>query len=138
MYFWSTLDSIDDFDRLSWQGRIVILNLVAQHRASMDDFDFDRLYFPIWLWNSWRKTTISEIRSHFSEIPLSDLDECWSSNACGTNAVCINTVGSYDCRCKEGHAGNPFITCTPVAVLPHMCEDPATCVCNKKVPCPSG
>jgi hypothetical protein len=37
-----------------------------------------------------------------------DIDECSSNerNECQTNAVCINTIGSYKCICKDGFQGN--------------------------------
>ena len=42
--------------------------------------------------------------------PLSDLDECrlFSANrlGCSDNADCINTAGSYECRCKPGFYGD--------------------------------
>lgn len=50
--------------------------------------------------------------------------------------MCINTPGSYDCRCKEGYVGNPFSVCQ--IVPPGSCDDPATCKCGKDVLCPSG
>ena len=31
-----------------------------------------------------------------------DSDECQSSDACGANHVCNNTVGSYRCECLNG------------------------------------
>jgi len=37
----------------------------------------------------------------------SDIDECATSNGgCDTNAICVNTVGSYFCYCKPGYEGN--------------------------------
>lgn len=63
------------------------------------------------------------------------MDEC-SGTACGINAVCINTPGSYDCRCKEGFIGNPFSVCQ--IVEPGSCDDPAICKCSKDAPCPAG
>jgi hypothetical protein len=35
----------------------------------------------------------------------SDLDEC-SRNACGDNADCTNSVGSFTCRCQSGFRAN--------------------------------
>lgn len=37
-----------------------------------------------------------------------DVDECAlaSTNDCSTNADCSNTVGSFNCTCKSGFAGN--------------------------------
>lgn len=63
------------------------------------------------------------------------MDEC-AGNPCGNNAVCINTAGSYDCRCKENYGGNPFIMCLPVEAS--RCADPAKCPCSQDTPCPSG
>jgi len=42
----------------------------------------------------------------------SDIDECATNNGgCDTNAVCVNTVGSYFCYCKLGYHGDG-IDCT--------------------------
>ena len=36
-----------------------------------------------------------------------DIDECTgSNNVCDDNAYCSNTVGSYNCTCKEGFTGD--------------------------------
>ena len=35
-----------------------------------------------------------------------DFDECLSSDACGANHVCNNTVGSYRCECSTGFVAN--------------------------------
>ena len=36
-----------------------------------------------------------------------DIDECkGSNNVCDDNAYCSNTVGSYNCTCKEGFTGD--------------------------------
>ena len=37
---------------------------------------------------------------YFCNFP--DLDECQSSDACGANHTCNNTVGSYMCECLNG------------------------------------
>ena len=43
---------------------------------------------------------------------LADIDECSEgSDNCGMNAECLDTPGSYDCRCSDGYEGNGF-TCT--------------------------
>ena len=38
----------------------------------------------------------------------SDLDECQNDNThnCHQNAICNNTIGSFDCYCKAGFTGN--------------------------------
>ena len=43
---------------------------------------------------------------------LLDEDEC-DTNACGTNAYCINVVGGFDCKCNEGYAGDGY-QCVPI------------------------
>ena len=42
---------------------------------------------------------------HVTSFP--DIDECSNgSHVCDVNANCSNTVGSHNCICKEGYAGN--------------------------------
>jgi hypothetical protein len=36
-----------------------------------------------------------------------DIDECaLKVDTCDVNAVCINTIGSYSCHCKNGYRGS--------------------------------
>nr|XP_058973649.1 neurogenic locus notch homolog protein 2-like [Pocillopora verrucosa] len=43
-----------------------------------------------------------------------DVDECdLGEHKCDSNAECINTRGSYDCKCKEGFTGDG-LTCTEI------------------------
>lgn len=37
-----------------------------------------------------------------------DLNECNGPHRCDENALCINTAGSYECRCKSGLSGNGY------------------------------
>jgi len=37
-----------------------------------------------------------------------DLDECSSQHQCNEFASCINTAGSYECRCKSGLSGDGY------------------------------
>jgi len=38
---------------------------------------------------------------------ISDVDECATDNGgCHTNAICVNTIGSFYCYCKLGYYGN--------------------------------
>ena len=43
---------------------------------------------------------------------ITDINECERDpTACGKNALCNNTDGSYNCTCKDGFRGNG-INCT--------------------------
>ena len=37
-----------------------------------------------------------------------DIDECSPTNDCNQNAICTNTVSSYDCSCKQNFTGDGF------------------------------
>lgn len=65
-----------------------------------------------------------------------DVDEC-SENPCGSNAICINTPGGYDCKCKVGTFGNPFAMCSPIQ-KDFECDDPLRCACSATIACPPG
>ena len=43
---------------------------------------------------------------------FADIDECVDpgDNNCSSNANCTDTIGSYDCTCNVGYAGDGF-TC---------------------------
>ena len=46
----------------------------------------------------------------YSECP--DVDECaLNIHSCVENASCINTKGSYECRCNDGFEGDGRIQC---------------------------
>lgn len=71
-----------------------------------------------------------------------DVNECMG-NACGMNAVCINTIGSYDCRCQEGFNGNPFMMCMPALpearpVEPVVTDPCSGVTCGPNSACRSG
>ena len=38
---------------------------------------------------------------------LLDIDECQQPDACRTDHVCNNTIGSYTCECAPGFTKNP-------------------------------
>ena len=39
-----------------------------------------------------------------------DIDECIDANPCGVNTDCLNTPGSFICRCSSGFIGDG-LTC---------------------------
>lgn len=50
-----------------------------------------------------------------SSLPLVDVNECVAkrtSPPCARNAVCTNTIGSYQCHCAEGFDGNASVECS--------------------------
>lgn len=34
-----------------------------------------------------------------------DINECQTPNKCSANKICINSIGSYKCVCRDGYAG---------------------------------
>ena len=45
-------------------------------------------------------------------IAFPDTDECVQRlDNCNQNAVCMNTIGSFDCSCNDGFTGDG-VTCT--------------------------
>jgi len=43
-----------------------------------------------------------------TDVKTLDLDECSGRHRCNENAFCINTAGSYECRCKSGLSGDGY------------------------------
>lgn len=54
-----------------------------------------------------------------------DRDECRSGAACGDNSECVNTVGSFECRCVTGFSGTTT-TGAPAVVGVITTEDATT------------
>ena len=50
--------------------------------------------------NVWNVIAIES--SHVEYVLSSDVDECSTANICDDNKYCINTQGSYTCRCNSG------------------------------------
>ena len=48
---------------------------------------------------------------HINSALFKDVDECLSETACGINANCKNTGGSFSCTCPVGYRGNPYKAC---------------------------
>ncbi|KAL9950396.1 hypothetical protein ACROYT_G042884 [Oculina patagonica] len=42
------------------------------------------------------------------EVKTLDFDECSGHHSCSEHALCINTAGSYECRCKSGLTGDGY------------------------------
>ncbi|KAL2465125.1 Wall-associated receptor kinase-like 22 [Abeliophyllum distichum] len=96
-----------------------------------DKFNFSLSYLndPTTFLNNYNKT--------FMGMPLvldwriKDVSCTHASNstyyACGKNSYCIDidtTLGGYQCRCKEGYEGNPYLGCHDI----NECEKSNKCV----------
>lgn len=47
---------------------------------------------------------VSKLKIDFSKHPKEDLDECQDqTHTCGKSAQCVNTIGSYECKCLDGY-----------------------------------
>ena len=54
----------------------------------------------------------------FYSISWSDIDECQESkSSCAENAVCKNTIGSFECRCEAGYHGDAALVCEGTVIL---------------------
>ena len=66
------------------------------------------------------------IMSLFSTESFADIDECsLGIDNCDSNAVCINTVGSFECTCLPGFTGDG-IQCTGIDFV-KVCDAEFTC-----------
>ena len=55
----------------------------------------------------WHTFVVSVVlSSHGCVYFVSDIDECSSDNQCDMNATCTNTIGSYNCACRNGYEGD--------------------------------
>jgi len=84
------------------------------------------LYWFIWklefyFWFLWWYFYFFTLIKHF--IPFKyqkkkkkwiDINECLTNNGgCDVNAICANTIGSFNCQCHSGYSGDG-ITCTGI------------------------
>lgn len=56
---------------------------------------------PHWYWSDCRMFVISSYSVIFCLFSLIDVDECSEGNG-GCQQICVNMMGSYECRCREG------------------------------------
>ena len=45
------------------------------------------------------------IHTYHVILPYIDIDECSVGNG-GCQQICVNTIGSYDCQCRQGYSKN--------------------------------
>lgn len=58
---------------------------------------------------------------------VTDINEC-ENNPCAADAECVNTDGSFECRCKDGYELDPIRGCGDV----NECLRSDTCATNAK------
>ena len=73
-------------------------------------------------------------------IYFADVDECSEgSNRCSRNAACLNTEGSYECRCASGYTGSGTV-CEGTHMSPTLMQTlwPFSCSVLPNVAGPEG
>lgn len=85
-------------------------NSLISHMRN-DIFKNQRTYYSIDSFFKKIKLSVSYDSFHTNRFKsnFADIDECADlrgKNNCSTNSVCINTAGSYNCRCKRGMTGD--------------------------------
>lgn len=69
-------------------------NALKVHKYRMLYCDHERLY------DSCQFTSLFYMQ-YTHDIKITDIDEC-KTNPCQNNGVCINTRGSFSCKCQQG------------------------------------
>ncbi|XP_039265991.2 uncharacterized protein LOC120341529 [Styela clava] len=73
----------------------------------------------------------SSCGKYFIGLPIiRDYDECEASNVCDMKSVCVNTIGSYKCHCKDGFTKDQFGVCSDINECREMAE-----VCRQNQEC---
>ncbi|XP_064870499.1 adhesion G protein-coupled receptor E1-like isoform X2 [Oncorhynchus nerka] len=68
---------------------------------------------------------IDECKEVDSTPPCGDLNECQKTpQVCGSNATCLNNVGSYNCQCQPGFRSTTTVNST---ALTGECKDMDEC-----------
>ncbi|KAL1374937.1 hypothetical protein pipiens_020398, partial [Culex pipiens pipiens] len=58
-----------------------------------------------------------------------DIDECIAEPInCGGRGECINTRGSFRCRCNQGMCGKECAQADPCIAVPNICENGGICI----------
>lgn len=62
-------------------------------------------------YTSFYTKKISLLHSLLNKLKFLDIDECENNaSLCDPNAICTNKIGTFECKCRIGFAGNGF-TC---------------------------
>ena len=69
------------------------------------------------------------IHVQFAPAVCVDVNECLSPNSCSANALCVNSEGSYSCRCARGYHGDGKRGCKKLKTCDDMnCHPDAICI----------
>lgn len=68
--------------------------------------------------------------NNVSAVSVVPVDPC-NPDPCGVNANCEVVNGYYDCTCRPGYFGNPFVSCKPECIINSDCPLYLTCINNK-------
>lgn len=96
------------------------INLAPGFRCEACPMGFDGIHV-----NGYYSQSITE---EYTTQICNDIDECEVGlSNCGYNSICINTIGSFTCQCKNGFIYNITTGCD---ALPGTCADGTICDVN--------
>ena len=79
-----------------------------------------------------------ECKPGYTKLPsnvCADIDECKNEHECDANAECLNTAGSYECRCKAGFVGHGKSCLAGQCAASAFCDENQECVSPNGVDC---
>ena len=68
-------------------------------------------------------------------LQCADVDECELGNACGSNSLCLNRDGGYECSCPAGFTGDPKVACIDIDECELGRNGDGSSVCGRSALC---